>query len=68
MTPEEPTTPPLHSDQKPEQPSNVGAMSTAPGEAMSAEGKKQLEESIINALQPIAKVLRNHLFNEFTHS
>jgi len=52
MTPE-PTTPPLSSDPNVTEPTSVGASPNAGAQAMSAEGKKILEESIINALKAI---------------
>lgn len=52
MTPE-PTTPPLSSDPNVTEPTSVGASPSAPAQALSAEKKKQLEESIINALKAI---------------
>ena len=52
MTPE-PTTPPLSSDLNVTEPTSVGASPSAPAQALSAEGKKILEESIINALKAI---------------
>ena len=52
MTPE-PTTPPLSSDLNVTEPTSVGASPNGSAQAMSAEGKKILEESIINALKAI---------------
>ncbi len=49
----EPTTPPLSSDPNDTEPTSAGASSNARAQAMSPEGKKQLEESIINALKAI---------------
>ena len=52
MTPE-PTTPPLSSDPNAAEPKSVSTSPNTGAQAMSAEGKKILEESIINALKAI---------------
>jgi FeS assembly SUF system protein len=53
MTAEEPTMPPLSSDPNASEPTSVSASPSTGAQAMSAEGKKILEESIINALKAI---------------
>jgi|688.fasta_scaffold70664_4 FeS assembly SUF system protein len=53
MTAEEPTMPPLSSDPNASEPTSVSASPSTGAQAMSAEGKKVLEESIINALKAI---------------